>query len=154
MLSISLTLHTLAAVIWVGGMFFAWMALRPVAAELLEPPLRQRLWRDVFARFFPWVWACVVILPLTGFAYIFRIAGGMGNVGLHVHIMLLLGLIMIALFVYLFFLPYRGLKAAVESGDAAGGGAHLARIRQVVGINLLLGLATAAVAVGGKFWFF
>jgi len=38
-MSIAITLHLLAVVVWVGGMFFAWMALRPVAAPLLEPPL-------------------------------------------------------------------------------------------------------------------
>ena len=37
-MAIAIPLHLLAAVIWVGGMFFAYMALRPVAASLLEPP--------------------------------------------------------------------------------------------------------------------
>lgn len=37
---LAITLHVLSAVVWVGGMFFAWMALRPVAASLLEPPPR------------------------------------------------------------------------------------------------------------------
>jgi len=40
LLAIAITLHTLSAVIWVGGMFFAHFALRPAANHLLEPPLR------------------------------------------------------------------------------------------------------------------
>jgi len=36
-----LALHLLAAVAWVGGIFFATMALRP-ASMLLDPPLRRR----------------------------------------------------------------------------------------------------------------
>ena len=52
-------LHVLGIVIWVGGMFFAHQILRPVAADLLEPPLRLPLWVGVFKRFFPWVWVCV-----------------------------------------------------------------------------------------------
>ena len=53
---IAITLHLLAAVVWVGGMFFAYVALRPVAASLLPPPLRLPLWSQTVARFFPWVW--------------------------------------------------------------------------------------------------
>ncbi len=45
-------LHLLAAVVWVGGMFFAWMILRPAAVDILEPPARLRLWLSVFKRFF------------------------------------------------------------------------------------------------------
>lgn len=41
-------LHVLAAVVWVGGMFFAWMVLRPAAVTALEPPARLRLWSAVF----------------------------------------------------------------------------------------------------------
>lgn len=36
-------LHVLAASVWVGGMFFAYMALRPVAATQLQPPARLGL---------------------------------------------------------------------------------------------------------------
>ncbi len=48
-----IALHLLAAVVWVGGMFFAYMALRPVAATLFEPPQRLPLWTQTFTRFFP-----------------------------------------------------------------------------------------------------
>ena len=39
-MTLAISLHVLAAVIWVGGMFFAWIVLRPVAASQLEPPAR------------------------------------------------------------------------------------------------------------------
>ena len=58
-MGIALLLHALAAVVWVGGMFFAHMALRPVAASLLEPPQRLALWVGVFSRFFPWVFVAI-----------------------------------------------------------------------------------------------
>ncbi|HEX4938933.1 MAG TPA: hypothetical protein VFX11_09675, partial [Candidatus Kapabacteria bacterium] len=93
-MSVMIALHLLSAVIWVGGMFFAYMALRPVAASLLEPPVRLTLWAQVFTRFFPWVWASVLLLLGTGLWMTFGIFGGMKYVGIHVHIMLLLGLIM------------------------------------------------------------
>lgn len=37
-MSIALALHVLAVTVWVGGMFFAYMILRPVAASQLQPP--------------------------------------------------------------------------------------------------------------------
>ena len=50
-MGIALLLHLLAAVVWVGGMFFAYVALRPAAAQL-EPPARLTLWVGVFKIFF------------------------------------------------------------------------------------------------------
>ncbi len=60
-LSLVLALHVLSAVLWVGGMFFAYLCLRP-AAGALEPQHRLRLWAAVFERFFPWVWLSILIL--------------------------------------------------------------------------------------------
>ena len=73
---LTISLHALAAVIWVGGMFFAYMALRPVAAQLLEPPIRLELWSQTLAQFFPWVWLAVIALPATGYWIIFAVYGG------------------------------------------------------------------------------
>ncbi len=59
-MSVSIALHILASVIWVGGMFFAYMALRPAAAQVLEPPQRLSLWIESFKRFFVWVWLSII----------------------------------------------------------------------------------------------
>jgi len=50
-IAIASVLHVVAAVIWVGGMFFAYVCLRP-AVGALEPPARCRLWRVALGRFF------------------------------------------------------------------------------------------------------
>ncbi len=149
-MSIALALHLLASTVWVGGMFFAYMALRPAAAELLEPPLRLRLWSRVFKRFFPWVWLAVLLLLATGFWMIFAVFGGMGGVRGHVHLMLALGLIMSGIFLYIWFGPYTGLRAAVAAEDWPTGGARLATIRRLIGTNLILGLVVIAVAAFGR----
>ena len=52
-MSVTITLHLLSAVIWVGGMFFAYMVLRPAAATLLEPPQRLPLRRSPRRSSFP-----------------------------------------------------------------------------------------------------
>ena len=148
---LALVLHSLAAAVWVGGMFFAYMALRP-AAGALEPPQRLTLWRGTFDRFFPWVWAAVAALLVSGYAMIFLHFGGFSGAGLHVHVMHGIGLVMMALFAHLFFAPWRRLKAAVDAGNWAEGGRNLGPIRRIVGINLILGLVTVAVGASGRYW--
>ena len=45
--AVAYSLHLLTALIWVGGMFFAWMILRPAAMTALEGPARLKLWVEV-----------------------------------------------------------------------------------------------------------
>ncbi|MDD2770545.1 MAG: CopD family protein [Methylococcus sp.] len=149
MLSLSLALHVLSAVLWVGGMLFAHQALRP-AAGLLQEPERLKLWSAVFGHFFPWVKAAIVLLFLTGFGLI-RAYGGFGQVGWPVHLMLLIALTMTVIFGVIYARPYKALKAAVAAEDWPAGSEALGVIRRLVGINLLLGLMTVAVASGGRF---
>ena len=148
---IAITLHLLAVVIWVGGMFFAYMALRPVAATLLEPPLRMPLWSQTFARFFPWVWASVILLPVTGYWMIFNVFGGFGSLALYSHIMQGLGILMTLIFLHVYFAPYPRLKRAVAAGDFAAAGKQLATIRKLIGINLILGLLLIVIASSGRY---
>jgi uncharacterized membrane protein len=149
---ILISLHILAAVIWVGGMFFAYVALRPVAAKLLEPPLRLTLWSEVFKRFFPWVWAVIISLLISGIWMIFNVFGGISNIGPHVHIMLVLGLLMMFMFMHLFFSPYQRLTLAVTEQDWPTAGKALNQIRQIIAINLSLGLIVVAVAASGRYF--
>lgn len=150
-MSIVLLLHLLAAVIWVGGMFFAYVCLRPVAASLLEPPLRLTLWANTFSKFFPWVWVAVFTLLFTGHAMI-AFYGGFAGIGKHVHVMLALGYVMFLIFGHLYFAPFKRLKLAVTAQDWPVAGGHLNTIRKMVGINLTLGLITVTVAGGGRFF--
>ena len=150
-MAITIALHALAAVLWVGGMFFAYMVLRPSAAPL-EPPARHELWQRVFARFFPWVWASVIALLVTGFGMIFLEFGGFGAAPRFVHIMLGLGLLMTAIYIYLYFAVWPVYCSAVAAKDWKLAGAKLGRIRGVVGVNLTLGIATVLIGAAGRFW--
>ena len=149
-MALALAVHVLLAVAWVGGMFFAYQVLRPVAGTLLEPPQRLPLWQGVFARFFPWVWAAVVGLPATGYWLLFTVYGGFAAAGWHVHAMQGLGWVMIALFLVLWFGPWRALRAALAVGDLPAAGKALDRIRRIVAANLALGVVVVAVAAGGR----
>lgn len=143
-------LHMLSAIVWVGGMFFAYMILRPVAVEVLEPPLRLRLWTRVFGAFFPWVWTAIVTLLITGYGMLFGLFGGMKGAPIYIHVMQGVGLVMMLIFGHLFFAPYQRLKRAVAAQDWQAGGAQLAQIRQAVGLNLILGLIVVLAATGGR----
>ena len=145
-MTLFLLLHVLCVVVWVGGMFFAYMALRPVAASVLEPPQRLTLWAGVFGRFFPWVWASVATILLTGLALLMKM-GGMPHYALA---MLVLGVAMMLIFAHVFFSPYKKLKRAVGEQDWQASAAALAQIRMSIGINLSLGLLTIAVVFIGR----
>lgn len=150
-IAVSLAAHLLAALIWVGGMFFAYMILRPAAGCLTDAPDRLRLWSGVFRRFFAWVRAAVIVLPLTGYVILFGSYGGMKAAGIHIHIMHGLGWLMILLFLFLNFGPVRALHQQVETTDWAAAADSLASIRRVVAINLALGLTVTVVAALGRF---
>lgn len=140
-----IALHVLAAVIWVGGMFFAYMALRPAALKL-EPPQRLMLWSETFERFFPWVWGSVVILPGTGYWMIFTMFGSLGSTPLYALLMQYIGLAMIAIFLHVFFAPYRRLRRFVDAEDFQSAGKQLGQIRKLILLNLSLGLITVGLA--------
>ena len=67
-----LLLHVISVVVWIGGMFVAYLAVRPAAVEALELPQRLKLWSGIFARFFRWVWLAVVLILGTGFSMMGR----------------------------------------------------------------------------------
>ncbi len=149
-MAIGLALHTLAAVLWVGGMFFAHMVLRP-SALALEPAIRLKLWHGVFQRFFPWVWLFIAVLLISGFAMLFWGLGGFGARP-SVDAMTALGLAMVAIYTYLYFALWKHFRRAVAAADWPLAAAKLAGIRKLVTVNLALGIATVMIGAGGRYW--
>ena len=137
--AIAIALHVLAAVVWVGGLFFAYVVLRP-SSNSLEPPQRLVLWAGVFKRFFPWVWMAVIILMISGYWLIFNWFKGFANLPAYVHLMHLIGWLMVLLFVFLYFKIYPSFVAAVKSENWPDAGSVMNRIRQIVLVNLILGI--------------
>ncbi len=141
-----LTLHLLATLVWVGGMFFAHMALRPAANATLDPPQRLPLMAAVFGRFFPWVWGSIAVLLATGYAMLLGYLGGFAGAAPYVHAMAGIAWLMTAIFLFIYFGPFPALKRAVAAGDWPAAAARLAWIRRLVLTNLLLGLAVTVIA--------
>jgi uncharacterized membrane protein len=150
MMIVLLAAHILAALFWVGGMAFAYMILRPAAAGL-EAPVRLTLWRDVFARFLPWVGIAIVALLISGYAMMFMVYGGF-RAPHSIHVMQGTGILMMLIYLHLFFAPWRRLQKFVQAADWPNAGKQLGMIRKLVAINLALGVITVLVGSTGRYW--
>lgn len=144
---ILLAIHLLAAVVWVGGMFFALVVLRP-SLGVLEPAQRVAMHGQIFRRFFLVIWHAMLFALATGFAMVFVVYGGMAGLNWSIHIMMGLGLLMALVFLVAVFGPWRRLRRAVSTANAS---AAADRIRGLVLLNLVLGLVTVIVAGLGRF---
>ena len=144
-------IHILSAVVWVGGMFFALLVLRPAAGPL-EPAVRLALWRRVFARFFPAVGIAVLALLATGHAMILVELGGFAGVGLSVHLMQGTGVLMALIYLALLVGPYRTFLKALDAGVLPAAGRAIERIRWTIAVNLALGIVTLVIATTGHYW--
>lgn len=146
------TLHVLSIIVWIGGMVFAHLFLRPAVAQL-EPPVRLRLMHDVLGRFFRAVLAASLLTLASGVWMLGRVArqvvqsGGSFEMPLGWTVMAVLGTAMVAIFMYIRFVLYKRLGRAVEASEWAAGGAALARIRTGVSINLGLGVLVLLVTL-------
>ena len=146
--NLSNVLHTLAAVVWVGGMFFAYMALRPSMAGL-SPEDALPLWRRTLQKFLRWVLGTVVVLWATGIYMMFFVLSGFGSAGAHVDTMFTLALVMTGLFFYLNHGPFRTFKYAADARDFETAGKVLQTVRKIVATNLVLGILTIVIAAWG-----
>ena len=137
-------LHLLGVIVWVGGMFFAHMALRP-AVTALPPPQRLPLLAATLTRFVAWVGVAVLAILGSG-GWLLRGTGGFGGAGLAVQAMVVVGLVMTVVYVVIVVGPLRRLRAAVAGGDWPAGGAAMTTVRRLVALNLVLGLVTVTLA--------
>jgi len=144
-------LHTLAAMIWVGGLFFAHMILRPSVAEM-SPSLRLQLYRHLLPRFFKWVAIAILVLLATGYGVLLTgYRGGIFGGNLHIDLMQIIGAVMIVLYLFVLVGPYGSFKRALERNDTAAAVTAQGRMRHLLVINLLLGLFVTFIGAAGTF---
>lgn len=140
--------HVLAVVLWVGGMAFAHLFLRP-AVQPLETAQRLALMQRVLQRF----------LAAAGWSVLAALASGAGLFAMVTagfvmpwawSAMAALGVVMALIYGVVRFVFYPRLARAVAAQDWPAGGAAMARIRSWVGINLALGVLTIVIAIAGR----
>jgi len=141
-----LALHLLSAVVWVGGMAFTVFILRP-SFELLEPTQRLQMHQQTLKRFFRLTWHVMPIMLLSGWAMIVAVWGGFGALPWSINVMQTLALVMAFVFAYAYFVPFQRLQRAIRATPEM-----LARVRQLVMVNLALGAITIVVGSLGHVW--
>lgn len=143
--TVLLFVHLAGVIVWLGGMVFAHFALRPAAVLLLGPPVRLPLMAQALGRFFRLVAVAVVAIVVSGWLLLARVGMAQAPVGWHV--MLALGLVMAAIFAFIYARLYPALVKAVAAQQWQVAGGSLNRVRGLVFVNLCLGFATVASAV-------
>ena len=63
---VNVTVHVLAALLWLGGMFFLGVVGAPALRRIEPPALRQRLFQELGRRFRTVGWVAIAILVATG----------------------------------------------------------------------------------------
>lgn len=66
MLKLSLFLHIVAALFWVGGMLFLTMIIAPFLRTIQDPRERSRIYQIVGKGFRLWGWVSISMLAVTG----------------------------------------------------------------------------------------
>ena len=145
---ILLFLHFAGAVVWVGGMFFAYFCLRPASGQILQPPQRLPLWAATFRLFLRYAAISVVVLLGSGFAMLLPVGVGTAPHGWLA--MMTLGLVMAGIFVYVYGVLYPRLAKNVQASAWPAAAAALNGIRRLVAINLILSVAVVVSAVSAK----
>jgi uncharacterized membrane protein len=63
---LNVTIHVLAAMLWLGGMFFLGAVGAPALRGIQPPPVRQRLFQELGSRFRLVGWISISVLVVTG----------------------------------------------------------------------------------------
>lgn len=146
----AITLHVLAVILWIGGMFFAAVAVRPTLAAL-DPMTAARFWAGLLGRFIPWVWGAIVVLLATGFYMVANSFDGLAGAPWFVHLMMGLGIFMMLMFGHLSFSAHKRLKRAVAANDQAALAKPVRQIRVIMAVSLALGFIIILVAMLGGY---
>jgi len=141
-----LAVHLLSAVIWVGGMFYAIVILRPGLAVLDAAP-RLQLHMVTLKKFFFYVWHVMPLMILTGWAMVFLVWGGFAAIPWSINAMQGLGILMALIFLYAFFGPWQRLRRAIRPPPDL-----VPRIRSLMITNLVLGMITVVIGALGHVW--
>jgi uncharacterized membrane protein len=98
------------------------------------------------------VWIAILLLLVSGYWLLLGTFGGFAGAGLHIHVMQGVGWVMIALFLWLFHGPWPAFGRAVDAEDWPSAAASLNRIRQIIAVNLPLGLLVVVIGASGRYW--
>ncbi len=73
MLKVSLFLHVLAAIFWIGGMLFLTLVIAPFLRTLDDPRKKSEIYQIVGKKFRFWGWIAIAVLVVTGPINLYRL---------------------------------------------------------------------------------
>lgn len=150
MREILLFLHLSAVVVWIGGMMFAHLCLRPAALATLQPPQRLPLMSSALGRFFTLVGWSLVLLWGSGIAlFAQRFAAG-GSPPWNWNAMAAIAALMTVLYAVIAVRRHPRMRAALEIGELPAAATALDGMRRLVVVNIALGWFTVAIATIGR----
>ena len=101
-----LFLHLFFAIVWVGGMVYSLLFLRPSLREIAQEEQRGKFLKQVFSKFFLAVWLSIIVLFLTGMSLWHGYRKDFSDNSLF-HIKLFLFGLMVIIFTYIYFFLFR-----------------------------------------------
>jgi uncharacterized membrane protein len=140
-----LAIHLLAMATWIGGLIYS-LSILQRSLGLLDTTPRMNVHLQTLNRFFRIVWMVMPTSLVTGWAMMVGKLGGPAAAPWYVNGMQGLALLMAAVFLWIFFGPYRRLRRAIRPQQAT-----LDAVRSLMVTNLALGVATVTVASLGHF---
>lgn len=154
----SVTLHILAAVVWIGGMVFFSLVLIPLTHRKEYSASAARLVRASGERFRAISWACLAILVFTGainlhfhgfaWANVFSREAWRGSFGsLLAHKLVLVVLILVISAFHDFYVGPRATAALEKAPASAGARTYRRTASWLARINLLLALTVVLLGV-------
>lgn len=147
---IAITAHVLAVIVWIGGMFFGLVALRP-AMKGMDTLAAARFWSSLLSHYLPWLWAAILVLLASGIYMVFNGFGGFAQLPWFVHFMMGIGIFMMLLSGHLTFSGFKKLKRAVAANDEALAAKAVRHIKLITDVNLVLGLLVVVVIMSGAY---
>ncbi len=125
-------LHLFFAIVWIGGMIYSLLFLKPSLKEITQEEQRNKFLKQVFSRFFLAVWLSILVLFLTGMSLWHGYRKDFSDNSLF-HIKLFLFGLMVIIFSYIYFFLFRRGK--------------LSNIPNLIGINLLLSILILLIII-------
>ena len=144
-------LHLLAVIVWIGGIVFMDGFLAPVLRRAIaQAETRARLLYVLFRNFFAVVWGAGSLLVVTGYGMVF-LRGGFGVLSAAQWVMVVLGTAMVALALYIFFVPFLRMRAAVLRSQWPAACTQAGQIRWLSAVNIALAVPTVLSGVWAIF---
>ena len=150
-MTIVVPLHTLATIIWLGGLFFLCFMFQP-GTHQPDATMALSSWQRVLSRFFGWAWVSLALILISGISIVFLEFGGFSGIPSIHRGNMLIGIPAIILFGYLYFRPWQRFRRAMSCKDWSAAENSLRQARIIMAIILALGLIASVVSIAGRYY--